>query len=290
MITQKSAECVNGVLYLVGTPIGNLEDMSYRAIRILKEADMIAAEDTRNTVKLSNHFEIDTPFMSYHEHNLEAGGRKILELLAEGKTVALVSDAGMPCISDPGADIAEKAIAEGYAVVPVPGPNAAISALVASGIPAQPFLFFGFLDRQKKKRRLQLESLQNRQETLLFYEAPHRLKETLRALKEQFGPDRRITLARELTKRYEEFVRGTMDETLTWAESTEIRGEFCIVVEGIDELEVVVEEEWWSSLTSVEHVEQLMEQKGYTSKEAIREAAADRGVTKREVYQAYHVE
>ncbi len=290
MITQKSAECVNGVLYLVGTPIGNLEDMSYRAIRILKEADMIAAEDTRNTVKLSNHFEIDTPFMSYHEHNLEAGGRKILELLAEGKTVALVSDAGMPCISDPGADIAEKAIAEGYAVVPVPGPNAAISALVASGIPAQPFLFFGFLDRQKKKRRLQLESLQNRQETLLFYEAPHRLKETLRALKEQFGPDRRITLARELTKRYEEFVRGTIEEALTWSESTEIRGEFCIVVEGIDELEVVVEEEWWSSLTSVEHVEQLMEQKGYTSKEAIREAAADRGVTKREVYQAYHVE
>ncbi|WOV84410.1 16S rRNA (cytidine(1402)-2'-O)-methyltransferase [Sporosarcina jeotgali] len=290
MITQKSAECVNGVLYLVGTPIGNLEDMSYRAIRILKEADMIAAEDTRNTVKLSNHFEIDTPFMSYHEHNLEAGGRKILELLAEGKTVALVSDAGMPCISDPGADIAEKAIAEGYAVVPVPGPNAAISALVASGIPAQPFLFFGFLDRQKKKRRLQLESLQNRQETLLFYEAPHRLKETLRALKEQFGPDRRITLARELTKRYEEFVRGTIDEALTWAESTEIRGEFCIVVEGIDEMEAVVEEEWWSSLTSVEHVEQLMEEKGYTSKEAIREAAADRGVTKREVYQAYHVE
>lgn len=290
MITQKSAECVNGVLYLVGTPIGNLEDMSYRAIRILKEADMIAAEDTRNTVKLSNHFEIDTPFMSYHEHNLEVGGKKILEMLASGKTVALVSDAGMPCISDPGADIAEKAIADGYAVVPVPGPNAAISALVASGIPAQPFLFFGFLDRQKKKRRLQLDSLQNRQETLLFYEAPHRLKETLRALKEQFGPDRRITLARELTKRYEEFVRGTLDEALEWAESTEIRGEFCLVVEGISETEAAVEVEWWNSLTMVEHVNQLMDQKGYTSKEAIREAAADRGVTKREVYQAYHVE
>ncbi|REB11448.1 16S rRNA (cytidine(1402)-2'-O)-methyltransferase [Sporosarcina sp. BI001-red] len=290
MITQKSAECENGVLYLVGTPIGNLEDMSYRAIRILKEADMIAAEDTRNTVKLSNHFEIDTPFMSYHEHNLEVGGRKILELLAEGKTIALVSDAGMPCISDPGADIAEKAIANGYAVVPVPGPNAAISALVASGIPTQPFLFFGFLDRQKKKRRLQLESLQNRQETLLFYEAPHRLKETLRALKEQFGSDRRITLARELTKRYEEFVRGTIEEALNWAESTEIRGEFCLVVEGTDETKPETEELWWSALTPVEHVEQLMEQKGYTSKEAIREASADRGVSKREVYQAYHVE
>lgn len=290
MITQKSAESERAVLYLVGTPIGNLEDMSYRAIRILKEADMIAAEDTRNTVKLSNHFEIDTPFMSYHEHNLEVGGKKILELLAEGKTVALVSDAGMPCISDPGADIAEKAIAEGYAVVPVPGPNAAISALVASGIPTQPFLFYGFLDRQKKKRRLQLESLEDRQETLLFYEAPHRLKETLRALKEQFGPDRRITLARELTKRYEEFVRGTIEEALNWAESTEIRGEFCLVVEGTDETKSETEEAWWSALTLVEHVEQLMEQKGYTSKEAIRETAADRGMSKREIYQAYHVE
>lgn len=290
MITQKSAEYEKGVLYLVGTPIGNLEDMSFRAIRILKEADMIAAEDTRNTVKLSNHFEIDTPFMSYHEHNLEMGGRKILELLADGKTVALVSDAGMPCISDPGADIAEKAIADGYAVVPVPGPNAAISALVASGIPAQPFLFFGFLDRQKKKRRIQLEALQNRQETLLFYEAPHRLKDTLRALKEQFGPNRRITLARELTKRYEEFVRGTVEEALNWAESTEIRGEFCLVVEGTDEVKSETEEEWWNALTPVEHVEQLIEQKGYTSKEAIRETAADRGVSKREIYQAYHVE
>lgn len=290
MITQKSAEYEKGVLYLVGTPIGNLEDMSFRAIRILKEADMIAAEDTRNTVKLSNHFDIDTPFMSYHEHNLELGGRKILELLADGKTVALVSDAGMPCISDPGADIAEKAIADGYAVVPVPGPNAAISALVASGIPAQPFLFFGFLDRQKKKRRIQLESLQNRQETLLFYEAPHRLKDTLRALKEQFGPNRRITLARELTKRYEEFVRGTVEEALNWAETTEIRGEFCLVVEGTDEIESETEELWWNALTPVEHVEQLIEQKGYTSKEAIRETAADRGVSKREIYQAYHVE
>lgn len=290
MITQKSAEYEKGVLYLVGTPIGNLEDMSFRAIRILKEADMIAAEDTRNTVKLSNHFEIDTPFMSYHEHNLEVGGRKILELLADGKTVALVSDAGMPCISDPGADIAEKAIADGYAVVPVPGPNAAISALVASGIPTQPFLFFGFLDRQKKKRRIQLEELQNRQETLLFYEAPHRLKDTLRALKEQFGPNRRITLARELTKRYEEFVRGTVEEALIWAETTEIRGEFCLVVEGTDEVKSETEEVWWSALTPVEHVEQLIEQKGYTSKEAIRETAADRGVSKREIYQAYHVE
>lgn len=290
MITQKSAEYKTGVLYLVGTPIGNLEDMSYRAIRILQEADIIAAEDTRNTVKLSNHFDIHTPFMSYHEHNLEAGGRKILDLLLEGKVVALVSDAGMPCISDPGADIAEKAIAEGIAVVPVPGPNAAISALVASGISTQPFLFYGFLDRQKKKRREQLELLQFRQETLLFYEAPHRLKETLRALQDQFGADRRITLARELTKRYEEFIRGTIEEALQWVESTEIRGEFCLVVEGFDGKEPENEDQWWKLLTPAEHVEQLMEQKGISSKESIREVANERGVGKREVYQAYHVE
>ena len=290
MKTQKSAEHLSGVLYIVGTPIGNLEDMSYRAIRILQEADVIAAEDTRNTVKLSNHFDIHTPFMSYHEHNLEAGGRKILQMLTEGKTVALVSDAGMPCISDPGADIAEKAIAHGFAVVPVPGPNAAISALVASGLSTQPFLFFGFLDRQKKKRRHQLESLQHRQETLLFYEAPHRLKETLRALCEQFGADRRITLAREVTKRYEEFIRGTMEDALNWAESTEIRGEFCLVVEGSDETELETVEEWWVSMTPTEHVQKLMEQKGISSKEAIREVAMERKVGKREIYQAYHVE
>lgn len=289
MITQKSADSQGGTLYLVGTPIGNLEDMSYRAIRTLQEADLIAAEDTRNTVKLSNHFHIDTPFMSYHEHNLETGGRKIMELLAEGKTVALVSDAGMPCISDPGADIAEKAIAQGIPVIPIPGPNAAISALVASGIPAQPFLFYGFLDRQKKKRRLQLQSLQHRQETVIFYEAPHRLKETLRALADQFGTHRRITLARELTKRYEEFIRGTIEEALNWAESTEIRGEFCLVVEGSDGTEEPEADVWWSDLTPVEHVEQLMEQEGVSSKEAIRQAAADRKVSKREIYQAYHV-
>ncbi|WJY26742.1 MULTISPECIES: 16S rRNA (cytidine(1402)-2'-O)-methyltransferase [Sporosarcina] len=290
MITQKSAEAAGGVLYLVGTPIGNLEDMSYRAIRILQEADLIAAEDTRNTVKLSNHFKIDTPFMSYHEHNLEAGGRKILDLLTDGKTVALVSDAGMPCISDPGADIAEKAIAAGIAVVPVPGPNAAISALVASGLPSQPFLFFGFLDRQKKKRRQQLDLLARRQETLLFYEAPHRLKETLRALSEQFGADRRITLARELTKRYEEFIRGTVEEVLQWAESTEIRGEFCLVVEGAGELEEQAADAWWTGLSAAEHVTRLMEEEGCSSKEAIKKAAADRGMSKRDVYQAYHVE
>src|SRR5690606_3614625 len=169
-----------------------------------------------------NHFEIKTPLMSYHEHNLEKGGEKILSLLAEGKTVALVSDAGMPCISDPGNDIAMKAIEEGFDVIPVPGANAAISALVASGLQTQPFSFFGFLSRQKKERTEQLQKLRLKEETLLLYEAPHRLKDTLNALNESFGGSRQVVLARELTKRYEEFLRGTLEEAVSWAESNEI--------------------------------------------------------------------
>ncbi len=180
MKSQKSTiHDQTGCLYLVGTPIGNLEDMSVRALRILKEADIIAAEDTRNTKKLCNYFEIDTPLISYHEHNIAVGGEKLLTLLQEGKTIALVSDAGLPCISDPGADIVEKAIAQNFSVVPVPGPNAAISALIASGLSPQPFFFYGFLNRGKKERRQQLEQLKKRQETILLYEAPHRLKDTL---------------------------------------------------------------------------------------------------------------
>src|SRR5690606_31704088 len=166
MKSQKSAEAGVAKLFLVGTPIGNLEDMTYRAIRILQEADMKAAEDTRNSIRLCNHFKIKTQLMRYHKHNLEKGGEKILSLLSEGKTVALVSDAGMPCISDPGNDIAMKAIEEGFDVIPVPGANAAISALVASGLQTQPFSFFGFLSRQKKERTEQLQKLRLKEETL----------------------------------------------------------------------------------------------------------------------------
>lgn len=288
--SQKSAEQTDkGILYLVGTPIGNLEDMSYRAIRILKEVQMIAAEDTRNTIKLCNHFEIETPLMSYHEHNVRAAGEKIIELLQGGKDVAVVSDAGMPCISDPGADAAALAINEGFSVVPIPGPNAAITALVASGITPQPFLFFGFLSRQKKEQKEQLETLRWRQETLLFYEAPHRLKQTLRALAEQFGGSRRITLARELTKRFEELLRGTIEEAVEWAEQNEVRGEFCLVVEGSSERRQE-ETAWWEHLSLPEHVERLMEEQSLGSKEAIKEVAETRGLSKREVYQAYHVD
>ncbi|MET4562273.1 16S rRNA (cytidine1402-2'-O)-methyltransferase [Lysinibacillus parviboronicapiens] len=279
-----------GCLYLVATPIGNLEDMSVRALRILKEADVIAAEDTRNTKKLCNYFEIETSLVSYHEHNINVGGEKLLGFLREGKTVALVSDAGLPCISDPGADIVEKAIEEGFAVVPVPGANAAISALIASGLTPQPFFFYGFLNRGKKERRQQLEELKKRQETILFYEAPHRIKETLKDMELILG-NRRIVLARELTKKFEEFLRGTLTEAVAWSQSEEIRGEFCIVLEGNSNAEEeITEEVYWEKMTVVEHVDYVIAESGVTSKEAIKEVAKLRQVAKREIYNEYHSE
>lgn len=291
MKSQKSAELGGGKLYLVGTPIGNLEDITYRAIRILNEVDVIAAEDTRNTIKLCNHFEIKTPLTSYHENDLEIGGEKLLAMLAAGKTIALVSDAGMPCISDPGADITAKAIMAGYDVVPVPGANAAISALVASGLDSTTFMFFGFLSRNKKERRCQIDMLKKKEETVILYEAPHRLKETVRALHEQIGGARQIVLARELTKRFEEFLRGTLEEAVEWVESSNIRGEFCIVLEGSDgSPEEAIEDAWWKGLSISNHVSELIDKKGIRSKEAIREVAMEREMSRREVYQEYHVE
>lgn len=288
MKSQKSSQYESGsCLYVVATPIGNLEDMTVRALRILKEVDMIAAEDTRNTRKLCNYFDITTPLTSYHDHNQEVGGEKLLSLLRDGKSVALVSDAGLPCISDPGADIVEKALAEGFAVVPVPGANAALTALIASGLNPQPFYFFGFLNRNKKERRFQLESLAKREETMLFYEAPHRLKDTLKDLQLVLG-NRRIVLARELTKKFEEFLRGTIEEAITWSEENEIRGEFVVVVEGNTAGEVEEEEQPWASMTVVEHVDYIIEETQVNSKEAIKEVAKLRGMPKRDVYNAYH--
>lgn len=291
MKSQKSAELNGGKLFLVGTPIGNLEDITFRAIRILNEVDVIAAEDTRNTIKLCNHFEIKTPLISYHEHNIEVGGEKILAMLSNGQSVALVSDAGMPCISDPGADIASKAIHAGFDVVPVPGANAAISALVASGLTAQPFMFFGFLSRNKKERRMQIEVLKKHEETILLYEAPHRLKETLQALSEQIEGTRKVVLARELTKRFEEFLRGTLEDAINWVQSNNIRGEFCIVLEGNDGTDIEEPEAaWWDELSISEHVTDLIKRKEIRSKEAIREVATERGMSRREVYKEFHVD
>lgn len=287
--TQMSSQYEKGpCLYLVATPIGNLEDITMRAIRILKEADYIAAEDTRNTKKLCNYFEIDTPLISYHDHNQEVGGEKLLQLLRDGKTIALVSDAGLPAISDPGADIAMKAIQEDFAVVPLPGANAAITALIASGLPTQPFYFHGFLSRYKKERREGLEALRSKQETILFYEAPHRLKEMLKDVQLVLG-NRQIVLARELTKKFEEFIRGTVEEALEWANTNEVRGEFVVIIEGTQE-EIVEEAAIWETLSIKEHVQQLMDEQAISSKEAIKEVSKLRKLSKREVYQEYHIE
>ncbi|MFD1864706.1 16S rRNA (cytidine(1402)-2'-O)-methyltransferase [Planococcus chinensis] len=289
MKSQKSFQEQGATLYLVATPIGNLEDMTVRAIRILNEVDVIAAEDTRNTKNLCNYFDIQTKLVSYHEHNQESGGYKILSYLQDGKSVALVSDAGMPCISDPGEDIVKKVLAEGFPVVPIPGANAALSALIASGITPQPFLFFGFLPRGKKERQSELDVLSQKQETLIFYEAPHRLKDSLKSMQKAFGAERQIVLAREITKKFEEFLRGTVEEAAAWADANTIRGEFCIVVEGNASPDPVEAETWWEHLSIAEHIEAVMEKKNLSSKEAIKEVAKERGLPKRDVYQEYHV-
>ncbi|WP_033543417.1 16S rRNA (cytidine(1402)-2'-O)-methyltransferase [Planococcus sp. CAU13] len=289
MKSQKSFQETKATLYLVATPIGNLEDMTVRALRILKEADIIAAEDTRNTKKLCNYFDIQTKLVSYHEHNQESGGYKILSYMEEGKSVALVSDAGMPCISDPGEDIVKRAIEAGFPVVPIPGANAALSALIASGIAPQPFQFYGFLSRSKKERQAELELLSQNRETLIFYEAPHRLKECLKSIQKSFGGERQIVLAREVTKKFEEFLRGTVEQAVEWADANEVRGEFCLVLEGNAAPDPVETTNWWESLSIEEHVNALMEREGLPSKEAIKQVSLDRKLSKREVYQAYHM-
>lgn len=287
MKQQKSYKEKMGSLYLIPTPIGNLEDMSFRAIRMLKEADIIAAEDTRNTKKLCNYFEITTPVVSYHEHNKETSGQKLIQALKEEKTIALVSDAGMPTIADPGYELVIDAIDEGIPVIPLPGANAALTALIASGLPTHPFYFYGFLNRQKKEKKKELLFLLNIPGTILLYESPHRLKETLVLIMEILG-NRRITLCRELTKLYEEFIRGTVEEAIAWSQSEEIRGEFCLVIE---QGELKQEEDsWWDELTVVQHVDHYVQKEGITVKEAIKKTALDRRIQKREVYQEYHIE
>jgi 16S rRNA (cytidine1402-2'-O)-methyltransferase len=279
-----------GTLYLVATPIGNLEDMTFRAVRTLKEVDMIAAEDTRQTRKLLTHFEIATRLVSYHEHNKEASGHGLLKLLAEGQSIALVSDAGLPAISDPGADLVRDAAELGIAVVPIPGANAALSALIVSGLPTDRFLFTGFPPRERKSLEKWLLDLKAKEETLLLYESPHRLGKTLKAISETLG-NRKIAMVRELTKRHEEVARGTVEECLVWISEHPPLGEYCLVIEGgmsyreSGHVEETSEINWWMQLSlkaHVEHYEALTEDR----KEALKKTAADRGVSKREIYNA----
>lgn len=287
MKTQQSNQQTGdiGTLYLVPTPIGNLEDMTFRAINILKEVDLIACEDTRVTQKLLNHFEIDTQKTSYHEHNIQEQTTKLLNQLLEGKSIAQVSDAGMPSISDPGVELVEAAIEQGITVIPLPGANAALTALIASGISPQPFTFIGFLSRKKSDLNKELEELKDKEETLVFYESPFRVKQLMESLVEVLGENRKVVLAREITKRYEEFIRGTAEEVRQWTDENDMRGEFVVIIEGNHEVE---QENIWAEWSILEHVEYKMNYEKMSSKQAIKEVAIEREIPKREVYAAYH--
>ncbi len=278
MLRQKSFDDTSATLFLVATPIGNLEEMSVRAINTLKEVDCIAAEDTRNTIKLLNHFEIKTKLMSHHEHNWKQSIPKILELLKDGKNIALVSDAGYPAISDPGYELVQAAIQEGYGVVPISGPNACLNALVVSGIAPQPFTFYGFLDHQDKTKKKELQALKNHQETLVFYESPYRIEKTLSIMLEIFG-DRSIALCRELTKRHEEIIRGTISEIIPLCET--LKGEMVLVVEGAKEIEKQDED-----VDIIAEIEKRLSQ-GASPKDAIKDVAKTFQLKKNEVYDLY---
>lgn len=283
-------EAGKGILYIVPTPIGNLEDITLRALRILKEVDLIAAEDTRNTRKLLNHFQIVTKIISYHEHNKEQSGKQIIALLKEGKQIALVSDAGTPAISDPGFELVKACIDEDLPVISLPGANAALTALTASGIQPQPFYFYGFLHRKKREKKKEIEHLLKIPATIILYESPHRLKETVQLLYEILG-DRKIVVGRELTKIFEEYIRTTTLEFIQWNEQVDPRGEYCLIIEGKNDgnHDEPDESDWWQDLTVTEHVNKYINE-GLSTKEAIKQTAKDRQMGKREVYQIFHVD
>lgn len=280
MNRQKSFENNRPCLYLVATPIGNLEEITYRAIRILQEVDYIGAEDTRNTIKLLNHYNIKTKLISHHEHNIIHSIPKIINLLLEGNNIAVVSDAGYPAISDPGYELVKEAIANEINVIPISGANACLDALVVSGIAPQPFVFYGFLDHYDKKKRKELENLKNYQETLVFYESPHRITKTLKLMLEILS-DREIALCREITKRHEEIIRGKISEIIDISE--ELKGEMVIIVSG----NVNVIEEKIFEQTIIEHVDEYVA-KGMSVKDSIKEVAKLRNIKKNTIYAAYH--
>lgn len=275
-----------GILYLVPTPIGNLEDMTFRAVKILQTVDYIACEDTRQTQKLCRHFQISTPLWSYHEHNKEKSGEKIIGLLADGKHFALVSDAGTPCISDPGYELVQACLKKELRVVALPGANAALPSLLVSGLSPKHFVFYGFLPRKRKDRIAELQRLKTGRETLIFYEAPHRLKTMIQDVHAVLG-ERRVSVIRELTKKFEEVVRGSCAEIERWLTKTTPRGEYCIVVEGGDGGEDD-EDQWWKMLSIADHVRHYTDIRHMATSEAIKAVARERGLPKREVYATVH--
>ncbi len=273
-----------GKLYLCATPIGNLEDITYRVVRTLEEVDLIAAEDTRNSMKLLNHFEIHTPMTSYHEHNKIEKGKTLVEKLQEGMNIALITDAGTPGISDPGEELVKMCYEAGVEVTSLPGAAACITALTLSGLSTRRFAFEAFLPADKKEKQEILKELVNETRTIVLYEAPHRLLRTLQELSEVLG-NRRITICRELTKRYETAFATTIDQAIPYYEANEPKGECVLVVEGKSREELKKQEaEKWEALSIPEHMEHYLEQ-GMDRKEAMKRVAKDRGIAKRDVYQ-----
>ena len=273
-----------GKLYLCPTPIGNLGDITYRTLETLKSVDLIAAEDTRNTLRLLNHFEINVPLTSYYEHNKVQKGGVLMDKLKSGENIALVSDAGMPAISDPGEDLVRLCIAEGIEVVPLPGASAFTTALVASGMPTGRFSFEGFLTTNKRNRKEHLEEVKNDTRTLIFYEAPHKLMYTLADMLEVFG-DREIVLARELTKKFEEFNRTTISDAIRHYEETPPKGEFVLIIKGADKN--ALKEEQKAALPTPEELLRKYSQTGLRSKELAARVAEELDIPKREVYNIY---
>ena len=276
---------MQGIIYLCATPIGNLEDMTFRAVRVLKEVDLIAAEDTRNSIKLLNHFDIHTPMTSYHEYNKFDKGKELVARLREGKNVALITDAGMPGISDPGEELVKMCAEAGITVTALPGACACVTALTLSGLGTRRFAFEAFLPGDKKERRQALDGLKNETRTIVLYEAPHRLARTLEELLETLG-NRRISVCRELTKKHETIFRTDLEKALSRYREEEPRGECVLVIEGKPEEELIREkQEAWKEMTPEQHVG-MYESQGIPRKEAMRLAAKDRGVSRREIYQA----
>ena len=277
MQRQKSFHNNNSTLYLVATPIGNLEDMTFRAVKTLQEVDVIYCEDKRVSSKLLSHFEISKPLKSYHDFNKEIKANEIINDLQNNLNVALISDAGYPLISDPGYYVIREAIKEEFNVVSIPGANAALSALVVSGIAPHPFMFYGFLDNKESKRKKELESLKSHTETLVFYESPHRITKTIKNMHEVLG-EREIVIAREITKKFEEIIRGT---TLTLQEIEDLKGEIVLVVDGLKDSYIE------SDLSILEEVD-LYINEGMSSKDAIKKVAKNRNLPKNDVYSEYH--
>ncbi len=274
-----------GMLYLVATPIGNLEDMTFRAVRILKEADLIAAEDTRNSIRLLNHFNIETRMTSYHEYNRYDKAVYLVNRMLRGEKVALITDAGTPGISDPGEELVRQCMDAGIPVTGLPGACACIDALALSGQSTRRFVFEAFLPHDKKERERVLQSLERETRTIVLYEAPHRLKKTLAELEERLG-DRDITLCRELTKKYETVVKSSLSQLRTWHEENEPRGEYVLVLAGRDPEDLEKErQDQWKALSLEDHMDRYLKA-GMNRKEAMKKVAGDRGMKKREVYQA----